>query len=266
MTRYLVVTTCNAEQWEKYGRAMATTFRRYWPQDVPFLFYTEGFDPGGDVAIERAMDLEKASPWLAAFKQLYAAPRFSGKANGTYDYRRDAVRFSHKVAAIGAAAEDADCDVLIWMDADTVTHAPVTRDWLKELCPPPASVAWLDRAGTYPECGFLMFRMPDAQPVIRKLCETYSVGAVFDMRETHDSYVIQQVVEAAVRRGEIEVASLSGRGRTCTGHPWVNSPLAACMDHLKGARKDQGHSWRADIIHRRSEPYWQAIQNGNKPR
>jgi hypothetical protein len=265
MTRYLVCTTCNAEQWTSYGRAMASTFRRYWPKEVPLWLYTECFDPGGDLAIDRCIDLEDASDWLALFKAKYAEPQFSGRANGSYDFRRDAVRFAHKIAAIGAAARAADCDVLIWMDADTVTFAPVTVEWLNGLLSESAAVGWLDRVGCYPECGFLMWRLPAARRVIDELVAEYRSGAIFQLPQTHDSFVIQQVVGRAVKRGDMKVASLSGRGRQCVGHPWVNSPIGDCMDHLKGARKKRGHSERSDVIYKRSEPYWQAIQRGEKP-
>lgn len=261
MTRHLVVTTCNAEQWDRYGRAMVATFKRHWPATVPLWLYAEGFSPDG-----AAMDLEASSSWLRVFKDTYRLPKHVGRANGRYDYRRDAVRFSHKVAAIGAAAEHADCEVLIWIDADTVTHAPVTTGWLDELFPEPAAIAWLDRVGVYPECGFLMFRMPAALEIISRLVKQYTSGAIFGLPETHDSYVIWQVVLDAKRRGEIKVASLSGpRGRECIGHPWIHSELASRMDHLKGSRKDLGHSRKSDLVHHRSEPYWQAIQRGEKP-
>lgn len=261
MTRHVVCTTCNSEQWEAYGRAMARTFQRHWPSSVPLWLYAEGFDPFGDVVVERAMNLEEVSPWLRDFKQRYAEPRCHGRANGQYDYRRDAVRFSHKVAAITAAAAEADCDVLIWLDADTVTHAPVTEKWLRGLFPKHATVAWLDRIGVYPECGFLMFRLPKARPLLKALEETYTSGAIFKMRETHDSFVIQQVFEPAQRRGEIMIHSLSGsRGIVNRGHPWVASPLAACLDHLKGARKEIGHTPEREIPWHRTEPYWEAIR------
>lgn len=260
MTRHLVVTTCNEAQWDKYGRKMARSFLLGWPDEVPLWLFHEGFDPAGELPIERCADLELASPWLRDFKAKYGHQDTRPGEPG-YDYRRDAVRFAHKVAAIHAAAQDADCDVLIWMDADTVTFETVTEDWLRELFPAEADLAWLDREGVYPECGFLMFRMPQARKLIAQIVDCYDSGAIFNLRETHDSFVIQHVAEAAAVRGEIRIASLSGpEGRRCTHHPWVNSRLAERLDHLKGARKDTGHSRRSDIVVSRPEPYWQEIR------
>ena len=251
MRRILAVTTCNAEQWERYGRAMTTTFCRHWPSAVPLRVYAEGFTD-----IEQPVEciaLEVAAPWLPIWKALYRDPQYNGGSNGR-DYRHDAVRFAHKTAAIGAAAENTDCDVLIWIDADVVTHAPVTVEWLEGLFPEPAVVAWLDRDNCYPECGFLMFRMPVARKVIREVVKAYRNGAIFKLPEWHDSYVIQHVVQ----KSGVPVHSLSGpEGRKHRGHPWCSSELASRMDHLKGEiRKAHGRSLKQDLKVPRPEEYW----------
>jgi hypothetical protein len=245
MSRYLVVTTCNAEQWAQYGANMVDTFTDFWDKHVRLRIYAEGW--GGN-------DLDAAAPWLAKFKKLYKAPQFNGGENRR-DYRRDAVRFAHKVAAIGAAAETADCDVLIWCDADVVTHEPVTVEWLDSLFPKSADLAWLDRDRAYPECGFLMFRMPAAKKLISTVIDAYREGAIFKLPETHDSYVWQNYVG----RLGIKTHSLSGpEGRKHIGHPWCSSPLASKMDHLKGeTRKAHGRSLSSDLRVPRPEPYWQ---------
>ena len=244
MTRYLAVTTCNAEQWQAHGIRMVDTFTEFWDPTIRLWIYAENW---GD------NDLYEAAPWLAAFKKRYRDQRYNGGPGGR-DYRHDAVRFAHKIAAIGAAA-DAYCDVLIWIDADVITHAPVTRDWLDSLFPEPAILAWLDRDNCYPECGFMMFRMPAARPLIEGIVEFYRSGLLFNLPEWHDSYVIQHVVKVA----GIKPHSLSGeKGRKHIGHPWVMSPLATRMDHLKGERrKARGRSLPGDLIEPRPEPYWQ---------
>lgn len=262
MTSYLAVTTCNAEQWERFGRAMVRTFARHWPQAVRLEVHCEGFWSLEDIKSDAReptpwigyTELYEAAPWLATFKALYRDPQYNGGSNGR-DYRHDAVRFAHKVAALGAAAEDADCDVLIWIDADVVTHASVTVDWLESLFPEPAVVAWLDRDNCYPECGFLMFRMPSARKVIREVVKSYRNGSIFKLPEWHDSYVIQHVVQ----KSGVAVHSLSGpEGRKHRGHPWIASELAAKMDHLKGERRkhDGRSALGQELKSRRTEAYW----------
>jgi hypothetical protein len=176
----------------------------------------------------------------------------------TYNYRTDAVRFSHKIAALGAAVETVEdaVEVIVWLDADIVTHAPVTIDWLDGLFPESADFAWLDRARKYPECGFMMFRRPGGFVLVDSVVDAYRHGEIFSMPQTHDSFVIQEIANAAIARGELTVASLSGDAREF-GHPCVSGPVGACLDHLKGTRrKDRGKSFQADLMGSRSEPYW----------
>jgi hypothetical protein len=264
MTRYCALTTCNQAIWHAHGRAMVRTFMRCWPQEVALEVYCEEFwpePPEKDLSKPTPWlgytELYEAAPWLATWKALYRDPRYNGGQGGR-DYRHDAVRFSHKVAALGAAAEKCDCDILLWLDADIVTHADVTLEWLDGLFPEPATIAWLDRERAYPECGFLMFRMPVGRKIIRNVVTMYRTGALFQLPEWHDSFVLQHVVNAMVQRGKAKAHSLSGpEGRKAIGHPFVNSPLAAYLDHLKGEiRKTHGRSLKQDLKVPRSEAYW----------
>ena len=43
------------------------------------------------------------------------------------------------------------------------------------------------------------------------------------------------------------------------GHPLINSDLGKWIDHMKGARKDDGHSKRKDLMGNRNEAYWNEI-------
>jgi hypothetical protein len=40
------------------------------------------------------------------------------------------------------------------------------------------------------------------------------------------------------------------------GHPLINGPLGKFMDHMKGARKNDGKSKPSDIMVTRKEDYW----------
>ena len=252
--RFAVVTTCHAEGWEQYGRRMVETFDRYWPAEVPLYLYAEEFEPDHFRPIVRALP-----PWFVEFKARHAgSPRAHGRGEGGYDFRHDCVRFAHKVAAVTDAALQLDAEVLIWADADTVTHAPVDTDWLTSLFPPGPYMAWLDRKHHfYPECGFYMLRCshPRHRELMKRLQQLYETDAVFAVAQTHDSFVLQQLILEAERAELITVHSLSGDGREYE-HPLVNGPLGARLDHLKGPRKMLGRSHQTDLVTARLEPYW----------
>ena len=44
------------------------------------------------------------------------------------------------------------------------------------------------------------------------------------------------------------------------GHVFINSPLGAYMDHLKGPRKLDGRSKRKDIYRPHKNDYWDKIK------
>lgn len=230
MTSFDVVTTFADRHWEEHARRCVETFDQFWT-GMRLRFY-------------RDAQLEDASDWLGEFKQRH-------RHRPTHNYRFDAVRFAHKVAAIEQAFRIGTADVLVWLDADCVTHAPVTEAWLAGLLGD-ADFGYLRRARKYPECGFVMIRRNEAgAEFVRTLVELYRSDRLFDLAEWHDSWAIEHVR----RELGIRCVSLSGDAED-TGHPLVNGPLGACLDHLKGKRKAEGRSRRSDLKHQRGEAYW----------
>lgn len=251
----LAITTCNREQWHHHGRKMALSFLRYWPAEIPLRVYTEHFTVENPVI--QAEELNTVAPWLVPWKAERTSQQH-GYLGERYNFKLDAVKFSHKVAAWEAAARDPELDLLIWLDADCIFHAPVNRLWLHQLFPEPAAVAWLDRETIYPETGVLMFRLPAARKVLETAVGYYTSGAIFNLPGWTDCHVIEAVVNAAVAKGEIPPpASLSGQGRV-TAHPAVNGPLGAVLDHCKGKRKQVGRSLSKDVKFPRTESYWKS--------
>lgn len=250
--RFDAVTTCNLAGWKRYGHRMVESFNRLWANDVSLSVYSEDTLP-----IETCVFPE----WLTQFKNRHSNnPDAHGKANGAYNYTRDCVRFAHKVAAVTDVALSSDADVLIWLDADTLTHAPVTQEWLESLIEKDAYIAWLDRAGLYPECGFyaLNLKHPMHPEIMRDWVSLYLSDAVFLFPQTHDCVSLERVIRVAEADGDIKVQSLSGEQGRKHPHPFVNSRLAEKLDHLKGPRKDKGRSHKSDLIGgRRPEAHWQ---------
>lgn len=249
---FAAVTTCNLAGWDAYGVRMVRSFVRHWPADVPLYVYSED-------AISVAM---KPLPrWLNEFKERHRKnPDAHGRAGGAYNYTRDCVRFAHKVAAVTDAALSVDADVLIWMDADTVTHARVTVGWLEELMPDDCYIAWLDRVRIYPECGFYMLALkhPAHRWIMESWVDLYRSDAVLKFPQTHDCWSLQAVIEDAQKRGDIKVHSLSGERGRKTHHPLINGPLSKCLDHCKGPRKDIGRTPSRERVIHDENPYWRA--------
>ena len=225
------VTTFADAHWESHARRCVESFAEHWE--------------GIRLHVFRDNDLEDASDWLPEFKQRH-------RHRPTHNYRFDAVRFAHKVAAIELAYRIGNADVLVWIDADCVTHAPVDAGWLSCLLGD-ADFCYLRRARKYPECGFMLLRRCTAvTEMLRRLVRMYRMDELFGLAEWHDSWVIEHV-----RQGmgdALQCASLSGDFEN-TGHPLVNGPLGARLDHCKGKRKG-GRSFASDLKTQRQEAYW----------
>lgn len=254
--KFRLVTTMNAKGWEESGRRMVESVIANWPAEtLPIVVYAEGFDPAMP-----AVEVRPMPSWLVDFKARFGrTAAHNGQRSGGYDYRFDAIKFSHKVAALTDFLLGlVDGEIGIWLDADTFTHAAVTAVWLENLFPEPAYIAWLDRHNTHPECGFLMFRTSHPYHVnfVESFRALYVSGRLFKLSETHDSYALWYMVQAKVMSGKLPTpVSLSGDKRW--HHPFVNGPLGACIDHMKGpTRKAIGRSRPEDMRVRRTEKYW----------
>jgi hypothetical protein len=248
---------------------MAESFARYWPSTVQLSVYAEGFELP---AIAPNIRAAAFAPWFDKWKRRHA---MTADAHGLdlrrnrrerpYDFRRDCVRFAHKVAAITDAAFHAslDVDLLVLMDADTLAHAQVSEEWLRGLIfggkrDRTAYAAWLDRRGTYPECGFVLFNALHLRhhEFMLKFRDLYASDDVFRLAETHDSYVLQQLMGNAVAAGVFpEPVSLSGSARS-SRHPFPLSELGSRLDHMKGPRKSLGRTPKTEVAGRRTEPHW----------
>lgn len=240
---------------------MVESFLKNWPaESMPLVLYAEDFTPPPMDGLE----VRELPAWLGEFKAKWGkTPAYNGHRPYGYDYRFDAVKFSHKIGALTDAGLQQSEDVLIWIDADTFTHSAVTTERLESLFPEPAYIAWLDRKVSHPECGFMMFRCahPYHSSFMESLRTLYVSGDLFKLRETHDSFAIQNAVHAKVMGGKIPAPrSLSGAGFR-TSHPFVNGPLGEIMDHAKGPiRKANGGSSRRDLVVPRDHPYWNAAR------
>lgn len=247
----------NAKGYRETGRRMLESVIAKWPlESLPIVVYAEDFEIDDLPAVE----VRHLPAWLAEFKARHAnVPAYNGRRNGVYDYRFDAVKFSHKVAALtDFGLEIEPNDILIWLDADTFTHASVTNEWLASLFPGSSYIAWLDRANSHPECGFVMFRCshPYHSNFMTAFRNLYTSGDLFKLRETHDSFALQHMVTAKVMNRKIP-APVSLSGDRNWHHPFVSGPLGACLDHCKGpSRKLTGKSHPRDLRKPRSEPYW----------
>jgi hypothetical protein len=237
-----VVTTFSQKNYNEYARNMVETFHQHWPDGINLAAYT-------DVSVSAWVDVRQFDDWFPVWHAAQTSEDSCGldlkrnRPGRVYDFRRDCKRFSFKVAAFTSAARVMDSGWLVWMDADIMTFRGVEHDWLvRTINPAPSWMCWIDRVKPYPECCFMVWDMAseNSHRFMNDLRETYRSGRVYDMKETHDSYVIQQVI----KNGRYPPPSpLHNKVSFQKHHAFPYTELGRKMDHLKGdSRKKLGRS------------------------
>jgi len=266
--KYTVITTFNSQGYKQYGQRMIQTFLEHWPKEVDLVVYAENCTVLESSKNLHVLDLNTSCPELVTFKNTWGAV---SKANGDVSadpvrnkrrdagkgFKWDAVRFAHKVYAVFHAAKNYDSNWLIWMDADMVCHSKMSLQMLDTLCVPTVDLCFLGRENKYSECGLYALNLRSTQTKIflSKFQEYYdnAESGIFSLAEWHDSFVFDQIRRLVSLR-ELNWSAGIIRGE---GHPLINSPWGAYLDHLKGSRKDAGRSYAKDLVCSRTESYWQ---------
>jgi hypothetical protein len=264
--KFSVVTTFNTVGYEQYGKRMIHTFLHNWPAEVNLIVYAEDCKVEESAPNLTVLDLHRDSVELVAFKNTWKnVPRANGdisadpvrskRKDADKRFKWDAVRFAHKVYAIFAAVH-VSTDWLIWMDADTVCHSPITVEHISQLCPSAKDICFLGRKGKYTECGLyaMNLRSPATLQFLSEFQRVYDNAeqGIFTLAEWHDSFVFDSV-RKSVTLNELDWSSHLIQGE---GHPLINSEWGAYLDHLKGNRKAQGRSKNKDLLVARTETYW----------
>jgi hypothetical protein len=272
-----VVTTFHEEGLKKYAQKMIDTFCANWPHEVILHIYPEKCNPIiRNHAHVTLTDLDGVSD-LTAFKERWKdVPKANGdvssdpirskRKDSGKGFKWHAVRFAHKVYAIFDCAKETDADILVWMDADTICHSPITMQDLYSMIPADSELCYLGRKGKYSECGLyaMNLRSPNVQAFLKEFQRVYDQAeqGIFQLAEWHDSFVFDAVrikfpqmrqLDWAAHLHDLRPRSGNSSGE---GHPLINSQWGAWLDHLKGGRKKLGRSNPEDLKIPRTEAYW----------
>jgi hypothetical protein len=273
-----VVTTFHEAGLKQYAQRMIDTFCDNWPKEITLHVYPEKCNPAiKDHNHVTLFDLDSVTE-LTTFKEKWkGVPKANGDVSGDAiktkrkdagkGFKWDAIRFSHKVYAIFHCARTTDADILIWMDADSVCHSPISMKQIQKLIPAEKDLCYLGREGKYSECGLysMNLRSHKIQTFLKKFQEFYddAENGIFTLGEWHDSFVFD-VVRKKCDLNELnwsesltDLRPSDGNSRG-EGHPLINCEWGAYLDHLKGDRKSIGRSKDKDLKVNRQEKYWSA--------
>lgn len=265
MKKIVAITTSHKSGYEQYGKKMSITFDRFWPDNCELLYFVEDFIP--DVSLKKVqfLNISQFSDKLNQFKQRHKNNRMahgetrieSEKSDVGLGFRWNAVRFSHKAYVITEAAATIDCDLLIWLDADTFTFKEVPQEFLDNLLDD-EYVAYLGRDHLYTETGFLAFNVKHQfnHKFMQKFQDLYNNDTIFELKEWHDCECFDTIRKKMTKQGKIKTKNLNIHDGI-VNHPFINSELGDFMDHLKGdSRKSIGTSYKDDLIVEKNNEYW----------
>jgi len=272
-----VVTTFHEKGLQEYGQRMIETFCANWPAEVKLHIYPEMCNPAirdhDHVTLKRLEEISELMEFKKRWKDVPKAngdvskdPIRSKRQAAGQGFKWHAIRFAHKVYAIFDCVRETDADFLVWMDADTICHSPITMKDLYRMIPADSELCYLGRKGKYSECGLyaMNLRSSNVQAFLKEFQRFYDQAeqGIFQLAEWHDSFVFDAVrvkfpqmqqLDWAAHLHDLRPAPGMSSGE---GHPLINSQWGAWLDHLKGSRKKLGRSKREDLKVLRTEAYW----------
>lgn len=266
MRQFSVVTTFNKDGLDLYGQHMIDSFVKNWPETVTLYVYAEKCIPNTHNSPNVILlDADTVLGDLQNFKTKWkGVPKANGVCpwperrprDSHKGFKWDAVRFSHKVYSIFHCADITTADVLIWMDADTICHSKIDTAMIDNIISETADICYLGRENKWPECGLYSINLKShkAREFLKEFKSVYDNAetGIFAMEEWHDSYVFDEILKRVQpRKLNWSYGIINGEG-----HPLINSVWGAYLDHLKGDRKQLGHSKITDLVLKRTEEYW----------
>lgn len=251
---YVVITAMNRKIYDETGKAMIESFSKFWEEPVRLIVYWQG--DGDDLGGLKDTISNGRVTYYSSFMMSPELTKFVDRHKDRADQKNPlelhhgAVRFSYKTFAEVTTLQDFKRGGgkvrVVWLDADTVTFAPVTVAWLDTLLPEGKFVSFLGREDNYSECGFLMY--DTAHLKTKEFADTweqlYVTDEVFNLPQWHDSFVFDHVRRKVLKPSDWHNLTPLGRGYQ---HVWLSSELATKMDHMKGNRKAEGKSRLSDL-------------------
>ena len=229
-----VVTSFGPGGWELYGERFYESFIKYWPKDVQLqMWYHDCPLPTVQPPANITFHFLNEDKDLIEFKKAHG--NMTGHTQQGYDFRIDAVKFSHKVFAICNAAERTKEGYLLWLDCDTFTTAPID---LTELLKDDPQLDYLGREGIYAETSYLLFNLSNSAvaTLIKDLVNLYTTGELFAYREWHDGFAFERLVRLHKEHGLPARSLTSGVTDLDAFH---KAPIGKYMTHMKGNKKHE---------------------------
>ena len=262
--KFAFVSTCSKEGWVEYGENFVKAFLEYFPVETNLYMYVDFkptvFDPRVEyrqIAVCRGLDAFQADIARLDFAQGRKVVHSTHAQGYNPQVIWNARKFSFKVFVVEHCVMHADGDVVTWIDADTIAHTPLSIEYIAGLIPPYCLLNYLGRDQKFSECGYVSYNRQHSacSQFVTDFADLYRSGAIFGLKEWHDSYVFDLLRNVFERRYGVTNFNISA---DCSDldHVFINSSLGLYLDHLKGPRKSEGRSRASDLKVSHGRDYW----------
>lgn len=222
--KYAAITSMNQVYYDKCGKHMLSSFKNNWKNIMPLHVYNEdNFSLNDNTFIEMGWDLG------------IEYDKFQSR------HKNNRVKtFSKKGFSIIHAMENINCDVLIWLDADTIIKQKIDilDDILLENQLSAHFSVWHEKNGIkYHSCETGFFMLNKKHKGFNDFCKTYKDIYTKDktkgLRRFYDGEIYGKTIELMMSKG-YEVNNLNpGSHKT----PMSRSILKEYIAHLKAGLK-----------------------------
>lgn len=227
--RNVVVTSFSPQGQALYGDRCVQSLRQHWRSDV--VVYADAPTTYEGVEVRLTADIPG---WAACRPTL---PRENHRAEKPTNYIWDAQRFAVKPFVWYDAAQRLGTGLLTWIDGDTLTTTAVPVG-LPAYALQDADVAYLGRGPMHPETGLLVFRIPEALPLLSLCRDLYGLGHYATLLDGWtDCHVLRACLMAAEAR-DLTTALYSGVW-TSKVDAMALSPFGPYVTHFKGTARKQ---------------------------
>lgn len=247
MNNIAVITTFPDMAWEIYAKRMLESFAKFWPAEIPLLVQLDDDLLLPDVKKTLRPQDAFSIGWEADHKAFVERNK---DKDDPKDYRKQAVRFCHKVFALKRALdailksrEQKILDApryLIWLDADVHTTRQVTMEEIRECLPKEGdAVAYMGRKDwPHSECGWLAFDLGNGgDSVIRHVVDMYLGDLIFNLDQWHDSWVFDDARKWLLQLKNIKCTNLTADKPGMD--IWPHSSMGKWSIHYKGPAAKQ---------------------------
>ena len=239
MKKFAFVTCWGVGGYDKYAKRFLETWKEFVPWGSLTAYYHDCDLPEDAPKADniRYVNLVEACPELTEWKLKNQTN--NGQSPQGYNFRKDAIKFSHKVFALSQRGRELGSErhlpFLVWLDADIHTKCAVSQDEFSEIFRSEPDEAHLGRHGTYAETSFLAFNLytEAGRNLLNDLLESYLSGEIFYWTEWHDGFIFSRLLAVARWKGLRELnltPTVGGAGSDA----FNNSPLGKWFVHLKG--------------------------------